>query len=137
MSHPLAVAVMFLPSRMTAPDTAGSISCPTSPQQQFSQHSRNIRHGQNGKVDTRSRNFALIGERNTWMKWRSTSNLWASSTMSQLLIHLSQTVLQNESTALSSTWYVRCSTAPVLRWNYGQRLSTLHATSGIVFLLIR
>src|SRR5436305_15169277 len=97
---------MYLPLQMTAPDIAEFTFCPTSPRQQSLPHSRNIRHGQNSKVDTRSRNFALIGERNIWTRWRNMSNLSVLNTMSQRPTPHSQMALQKESTALSSTWYV-------------------------------
>src|SRR5579862_1671112 len=137
MSHLLAAAAMYLPSLMTARDIAECISYSTNLRQRFWLHSRNIRRGQNGKVDTRSRNFALIVGRNIWTRWRNMSNLWASSTMSQQHTLHNPTVSQKESTALSSTWYVRCSTALVLHWNYGLRLSTRHVTLGTAYLLAR
>src|SRR5579859_7494839 len=134
MSHLLAAAAMYLRSQMTAHDIAECISYSTNLRHWFWLCSRNIRHGQSNRVDAKLRSSILTVEQNTWMRWWSMSSLWASSTMSQLSTRPSQTVLQNESTALSSTWYVRCSTALVLYWNYGLRLSTLHATSGIVYL---
>src|SRR5438105_116434 len=137
MSYPLAAVVMYLPLQMTAHDIAECTSCPTNLHQWFLLYSRNIRHGRNGKVDTRLRNFVLTVELNIWMRWRNMSNLWASNTTSQLPILHSQMVLQKESTALSSTWYVRCLTAPVLHWNCGRRLCIPHVTSEIIFLLVR
>src|SRR5438270_7544192 len=101
MLHPLAAAAMYLPLQMTALDIAECTSCSINLHQWFLLHSRNIRHRQNGKVDTRLRNYALTMEWNIWTRWGNMSNLWASSTMSQLLILHSQMVLQKESTALS------------------------------------
>src|SRR5579859_7783726 len=137
MSHPLAAAAMYLLSLITARDIAECTSCPTNLHQWFSLHLRNIRHGWNGKVDTRSRNFALIGERNTWMRWRNMSNLSVLNTMSQRHTLHSQMALQKETIVLFSRWYVRYSIALVLHWNYGLRLFIPHTISGTVFLPTR
>src|SRR5256885_13617173 len=108
MSYLLVVAAMYSPSRTTALAIAESTSCPTSIPLQSLQHSKNTRHGQNDKADTRSRSFALTAAQITWTKWRNMSNPLASSTI--LLLHTlhNRMALQKESTVPSLTWFAQC-----------------------------
>src|SRR5579862_891275 len=113
-SHLSAAGAMYLPSLMTAHDIAECTFCLTNLHQWFFLRSRNIRDGQSDRVDAKLRSSVPTVERNIWARWLSMSSLWVSNIISQQRILHSQMVLQNESTALSSTWYVRCLTALVL-----------------------
>src|SRR5579859_1366535 len=108
ISYPLEGVAMCSPSQRITHAIAKYSSYPTNSPLQSSQRLRSTRHGPNGKVDTRSRSFALTVARNTWTRWLSMSNPSALNTILPLHILHNQTASQRESTALFSTWYVPC-----------------------------